>query len=201
MVGALVRRQQVAYARGRGLFSRRACVFLSVSRSTLGYASRLAAWNAPVVQAMRELASQYPRYGYRTIRTCLARRGHGMSADRAYRLCRQTGLQVPRRRPRRRVASARPRPLPPTGQNHVSAYDFVFDTCADGRSLKCLAVADEFTREWWPATWPAASDRGRVIEVLSQLVGLHGAPRHLRSDNGPEFIATAILRWLRNGGD
>ncbi len=96
---------------------------------------------------MRELAGQYPRYGYRKIRVFLARQGHPMSADRAYRLWRQAGLQVPRRRPRRRVASGRPRPLPPTARNYVWAYDFIFDTCADGRSLKCLTVVDEFTRE------------------------------------------------------
>ena len=64
---------------------------------------------------MRELAAQYPRYGYRKIRIFLARQGHAMSAERTHRLWRQAGLQVPKRRPRRRVATGRPRPLPPTG--------------------------------------------------------------------------------------
>jgi putative transposase len=169
---------------------------LSIARSTLGYASRLAVRDAPVVAAMRELALQYPRYGYRRIRIFLARRGHGMSADRAHRLWRDAGLQVPRRRPRRRVATSRPRPLPPTGQNHVWAYDFIFDTCADGRALKCLTVVDEFTHECLAIDVAGSIRSGRVIEVLSQLVSVHGAPRYLRSDNGPEFIATAILRWL-----
>ena len=82
MVGARVRRQQVAYAQGRGLSSRRACALLSVARSTLGYVSRLVARDAPVVAAMRTLAAQYPRYGYRQIRIFLERQGHGMSADR-----------------------------------------------------------------------------------------------------------------------
>jgi len=196
MVGARVRRQQVAYARGRGLSSRRACAVLSVSRSTLGYVSRLAARDQPVVDAMRELSSQYPRYGYRKIRIFLARRGQRMSADRAYRLWRQASLQVPRRRPRRRVATSRPRPLPPTALNHVWAYDFVFDTCADGAALKCLTVVDEFTRECLEIDVARSIRSGRVIEVLSRLVSLHGAPRYLRSDNGPEFVATAILQWL-----
>jgi putative transposase len=196
MVGARVRRQQVAFAEGRGLSRRRACALLSVARSTLGYASRLAARDAPVVAVMRELASQYPRYGYRKIRIFLARRGHAMSTDRAHRLWRQAALQVPRRRPRRRVATARPRPLPPTGRNHVWAYDFVFDTCADGAGLKCLTVVDEFTRECLEIDVAGSIRSRRVIEVLTRLVSLHGAPRYLRSDNGPEFIATAILRWL-----
>jgi putative transposase len=196
MVGARVRRQQVAYAQGRGLSSRRACALLSVARSTLGYQSRLARRDAPVVAAMRTLAGQYPRYGYRKVRIFLARQGQAMSADRAYRLWRQAGLQVPRRRPRRRVATSRPRPLSPTAINHVWAYDFVFDTCADGRTLKCLTVVDEFTRECLAIDVAGGIRSGRVIEVLAQLVSVHGAPQYLRSDNGPEFVATAILRWL-----
>jgi len=196
MVGARVRRQQVAYARSRGLSGRRACALLSVARSTMGYVSRLIARDAVVVPAMRTLAGQYPRYGYRTVRIFLRRQGHVMSADRAYRLWRQEGLQVPKRRPRRRVATSRPRPLPPAARNHVWAYDFVFDTCADGRTLKCLTIIDEFTRECLAIDVAGSIRSGRVIEVLAQLVSMHGAPRYLRSDNGPEFIARAILQWV-----
>lgn len=196
MVGARVRRQQLAYVEGRGLSRRRACALLSVARSTVGYVSRLVARDAPVVMSMRTLAGQYPRYGYRTIRIFLEREGHILGTDRMYRLWRQAGLQVPRKRPRRRVAASRPRPLPPTAINHVWAYDFVFDTCADGRTLKCLTVIDEFTRECLAIDVAGGIRSGRVIEVLTQLVSLHGAPRYLRSDNGPEFVARAILRWL-----
>jgi len=99
MVGARVRRQQVAYAVARGLSSRRACALLSVARSTLTYQSRLAARDEASLAKMRELAGQYPRYGYRRIRIFLKRAGHAMSADRAHRLWRQAGLQVPWRRP------------------------------------------------------------------------------------------------------
>ena len=196
MVGARVRRQQVAYAVGRGLSSRRACALLSVARSTLGYESRLVIRDGPALKAMRELAGQYPRYGYRRIRIFLKRVGHAMSADRAHRLWRQAALQVPRRRPRRRVATARPRPVPATGANHVWAYDFVFDSCANGQILKLLTVIDEWTRECLAIDVAGGIRSGRVIEVLAQLVSVHGTPRYLRSDNGPEFVACAILRWL-----
>ena len=145
---------------------------------------------------MQRLAAQYPRYGYRRIRIFLKREGHVMSTDRTHRLWRQAGLQVPRRRPRRRVVTGRPRPLPPTAQNHVWAYDFVFDTCANGQTLKCLTIVDEWTRECLAIDVAGGIRSGRVIEVLTQLVSLHGAPRYLRSDNGPEFVAAAILRWL-----
>ena len=196
MVSARVRREQVAYVQARGLSRRRACALLSVARSTMGYQSRLVAKEAPILTAMRTFAGQYPRAGYRTMMIFLARQQHVLKADRAYRLWRQAGLQVPRRRPRRRVATSRPRPLPPTAINHVWAYDFVFDTCADGRTLKCLTVIDEFTRECLAIDVAGSIRSTRVIEVLTRLVSLHGAPRYLRSDNGPEFVARAVLRWL-----
>src|SRR5689334_2823160 len=127
MVSASARREQVAYVRVRGISQRRACALLSVARSTLGYSSRLTARDAPVVAEMRELAARYPRYGYRRIQVFLDRAGHVMSADRVHRLWRLHRLQVPRKRPRKRPATSRPRPLLPTAANQVWAYDFVFD--------------------------------------------------------------------------
>jgi putative transposase len=196
MVGAPVRRRQVAYVHERGVSLRRACALLSVARSMLRYESRLVKRDAPVVAVMHELAAQYPRYGYRRIQVFLARRGHVMSADRIHRLWRLHGLQVPRRRRRRRVAASRPRPLPATGSNQVWAYDFVFDACANGQQLKCLTVIDEFTRECLAIDVAGSIRSGRVIEVLAKLVSVHGAPKYLRSDSGPEFVCRAILRWL-----
>jgi putative transposase len=124
----------------------------------------------------------------------------GMGPDRAHRLWRQAGLQVPRRRSRRRVASSRPRPLPPTGPNHVWAYDFVFDTSATGQQIKCLTVIDEWTREALAIDVAGSIRAGRVIDVLARLVSDRGAPRYLRSDNGPEFVSSAILRWTTAEG-
>lgn len=123
-----------------------------------------------------------------------------MGPKRAWRLWRAAKLQVPRKRPRRRVASDRPRPNAPGGPGQVWAYDFVHDACANGQKLKCLTVIDEFTREALAIDVAGTLRSGRVIEVLSQLVSLHGAPRHLRSDNGPEFVSHAVLRWLTSAG-
>ena len=80
--------------------------------------------------------------------------------------------------------------------NHVWAYDFVFDGCANGQTLKCLTVIDEFTRECLAIDVAGSIRSTRVIEVLARLISEHGAPRYLRSDNGPEFVSTAILEWL-----
>jgi len=82
----------------------------------------------------------------------------------------------------------------------VWAYDFVFDHCANGQRLKCLTVIDEWTREALAIDVAGGIRSGRVIDVLARLVSLHGAPRFLRSDNGPEFVATAVLRWLTDEG-
>ena len=119
-----------------------------------------------------------------------------MSRHRAHRLWRLAGLQLPRRRPRRRVATSRPRPVPAFGPNHVWAYDFVFDASASGQQIKCLTVIDEFTRECLAIDVAGSIRSGRVIEVLTRLISERGAPRFLRSDNGPEFVSHAILEWL-----
>jgi putative transposase len=105
MVGALARRLQVVYARNRGISAGRACALLSVSRSTLGYCSRMVAKDAPVRAAMQEPSGQYPRFGYRRIQVFLKRRGLPMSADRAYRIWSAEGLPVPKKRPRPRTGS------------------------------------------------------------------------------------------------
>jgi len=190
------RRRQVAYGRERGLSVRRACTLFSVARSALHYESRKAAADAPAIARMTALAAQYPRYGYRRIRIFLDRDGHRMSAGRAWRLWRAARLQVPRKRPRKRVAAVRPRPQAPSGPNQVWSYDFVFDRCANGQQLKCLTVTDEFTKEGLAIEVDGRIRSPRVINVLSRLVSERGAPRFLRSDNGPEFVSRALLSWI-----
>lgn len=194
------RREQVALIVERGHSTRRACGLIGVARSVLGYKSICAEKNAPAIAAMRDLSAKYPRYGYRRIRIFLARDGHRMGPERAHRLWKSEGLQLPRRRPRRRVAASRPRPLPPQAPNHVWAYDFVFDASASGQQIKCLTVVDEFTRECLAIDVAGSIRSSRVIEVLARLVSLHGAPAALRSDNGPEFVSRAILKWLIESG-
>jgi putative transposase len=149
---------------------------------------------------MMELAAQYPRYGYRRIRIFLGRDGHRLSPGRMHRLWREAKLQLPRRRPRKRVSGARPRPVAPIGPNQVWSYDFVFDACANGQQLKCLTVTDEFTKEGLAIDVDGRIRSPRVIEVLAKLVSERGAPKFLRSDNGPEFVSRSLLAWLIGEG-
>jgi len=192
---------QVAHARKRWKLSlRRACALLRIARSGATYASKKEVRDAPVVARMRELAAQYPRYGYRMIQLMLAKQGVRMSVERAYRIWRRAGLQVSRRRPRKRIATGRPRPTPPNTPNHVWAIDFVFDTVADGRTIKCLTVIDEWTRECLAIDVGSTIRAPRVVEVLTRLASFRGTPRYLRSDNGPEFVSKALLRWMLQEG-
>lgn len=195
MVSAPARRRQVEFAKVRGLSTRRACALMSVARSALRYESKLRQKDAPALAAMTILSAQYPRYGYRRIQVFLERQGHRMSADRTWRLWRQAGLQVPKKRTRKRIALARPRPQSPIAAGQVWAYDFVFDHCANGQQVKCLTVIDEYTRECLAIDVAGSIRSARVIDVLSRLVSLHGAPKVLRSDNGPEFVSKALLKW------
>lgn len=200
MVGVQARRAAVAYATSRGVSQRRACTLMDVARSALGYCSRLAAKDAPALKRMIELSLQYPRYGYRRIAIFLRRDGHAMSFGRAHRLWREAKLQLPKKRGRKRIAGGRPRPNAPSGPNQVWSYDFVFDWCANGQKLKCLTVSDEWTKEGLAIEVDGRIRSPRVIEVLSRLVSERGAPRYLRSDNGPEFVSRALLKWITDQG-
>ena len=181
MVSPLARREQLACVRARGLSLRRACGLIGMSRATPSYELRLPAKDAPVLAAMKALSAQYPRYGYRRIRVFLRRSGFELSWSRTHRLWRQAGLLVPRKRPRKRIASQRPRIHTPLKANMVWAYDFVFDTTASGQQIKCLTVVDEYTRECLAIDVAGAIRSQRVIEVLSRLVSLYGAPLFMRS--------------------
>ena len=152
---------------------------------------------------MRTLATKHPRYGYRRVRRLLVRAGFKLSLGRALRLWQQESLRVPQKRRKRRrlgVSAHGSQRRRATARNEAWAYDFVMDRTEDGRRLKILTIVDEFTPECLaihPARHITAED---VIEILAGLVKQRGAPSHLRSDNGPEFIARTLRRWLERIG-
>jgi len=194
MVSVQARKEQARYAIQRGLTHRRACALLGTSRSNLSYALKMPAKDAPVIDAMKSLSGTYPRFGSRRIRVFLKRTGIDIGKERCGRLWAKAGLQVPRKR-RRKMAGKRLRPLAPTARNSVWCYDFVYDACANGQKIKCLTVIDEYTRECLAIDVAGAIRSKRVIDVLTRLMSIHGVPRYLRSDNGPEFVSKALLEW------
>lgn len=200
MVTAAGRRAQVRYAVRRRLSVRRACTLLGVPRSTLGYVPRRTGADASLLTELRRLAVRHPRYGYRRMWALLRRAGRLVNPKRVYRLWRRAGLTLPRRRPRpKRRTGARVDPLA-TAPNAVWTYDFVHDWAAQGGQFKCLSVVDEYTRECLALVAARSLPSAEVVRVLGQLVVRYGAPRHLRSDNGPEFIAHRLRRWLAHRG-
>lgn len=200
MVSPAGRRAQVRYAVRRRLSCRRACTLLGVPRSTLGYVLRRGRQDAPLLAELCRLATRHPRYGYRRIWALLRRAGHGVNAKRVYRLWRRSGLALPRRRPaRKQRTGARVDPLA-TAPNAVWTYDFVHDWASRGGAFKCLTVVDEYTKECLALVPARSLPAVEVLRVLGQLVTRYGPPRYLRSDNGPEFIARRVRRWLARVG-
>jgi putative transposase len=152
---------------------------------------------------LHELAREHPRYGYRRITALLKREGWPVNRKRVHRLWRREGLRVPQvQRKRRRLGTSengciRRRAERP-GQ--VWSYDFVMDQTTDGRRLKILPVVDEYTRECLAIEVGRGMRAEDVVSTLEYLFEVRGVPEHIRSDNGPEFIADAVKGWLARRG-
>jgi len=179
---------------------RRACKALGQPRGTQRYAARRPDADRQLIAELRRLAESYPRHGSERMHELLVNTGWRVNFKRVHRLWKQEHMQVPtKQRKRRRLPGhsangcVRHRP---THRNHVWSYDFVMDRTEDGRQLKLLVVIDEFTRECL-AIEAARSFTARDVKLtLGYLFAVRGAPVHIRSDNGPEFVAEEIQKWL-----
>jgi putative transposase len=187
-------RDAVRFLTRYGISVRRACSLVQLARATFHYQARPRPEDAPLVAEIAALAHANPRYGYRRVWAVL-RRTRPINRKRVHRLWKQARLQVARRR-RQRRSRTRPAIVAATHPNHVGAYDFVEDCDTDGRSLRILTVMDEFTREGLDIDVVTSASADWVISRLARLVADYGAPAHLRSDNGPEFVAVAVQQWL-----
>jgi len=182
-----------------GVKERLACRVLGQHRSTQRKAPKGRADDAALTADVIELATRYGRYGYRRITALLRDAGWLVNVKRVERIWRQEGLKVPAKQPKRgRLwlndgSCVRLRPEYP---NHVWSYDFVEDRSHNGRKFRMLNVIDEFTRECLAIRIDRKLRSTDVIDVLSDLFILRGVPRHIRSDNGPEFIAKAVRDWI-----
>ena len=145
------------------------------------------------------LAKQYGRYGYRRITALLRTAGWVVNKKRVERIWRREGLKVPAKQPKRGrlwLADGSCIRLRPERPNHVWAYDFVEDRTHDGRKYRMLNIVDEFTREALAIRIDRRLRSTDVIDTLADLFILRGIPGHIRSDNGSEFIATAVRNWI-----
>lgn len=178
---------------------RRACGVIDQPRSSQRYQPQRREGEAELVKRMLELVKQHPRYGYRFVWALLRAEGFKINRKRVYRLWRQEGLKVALKRHKKRRLGSSANGIVhhrTTHRNHVWAWDFVHDRTEDGRSLKFLSIVDEFTRECLALEARRSFKSGDVIDVLKELFLIRGTPEHIRSDNGPEFIAKRIGAWL-----
>ena len=158
---------------------------------------------AALTRAIIELATQFGRYGYRRITAMLTANGWQVNVKRVHRIWRREGLKVPMKQPKRRrlwLNDGSCIRLRPQHRHHVWAYDFVSYYTHDGRKLRMLTVIDEHSRESLAIVTARRLRSHDVLEVMADLFELHGPPTFIRSDNGPEFIATALRDWFARLG-
>ena len=182
---------------------RLACRVLGQHRSTQRKAPKGRADDAALTADIVALATQYGRYGYRRITALLRAAGWAVNVKRVERIWRLEGLKVPNKQPKKGrlwLNDGSCVRLRPQRANHVWSYDFVEDRTHNGRKFRMLNVIDEFTRECLAIRVDRKLKSTDVIDVLSDLVILRGVPGHVRSDNGPEFIARAVREWIAGVG-
>ena len=199
MVSPAHRRQAAHAVVARGLCSgRMACRVLRLARATFLYRGRAPlAKQAGLAQRLRVLSEAHPRYGYRRVAALLRQEGWCVGKRHVQRLRRADGLRVPptkRKVVHQGVSTGLPTKA--THRGHVWTWDFVSDATVRGGALKMLTILDEFTRECHVLRPDRALRAADVLAWLKQAIKQHGAPVFLRSDNGPEFIAKEVQRWL-----
>lgn len=186
-----------------GVSERRACRVIGQHRSTQRKDLIRRDDEDALTRAIIRLAEQFGRYGYRRITALLRNEGWHVNQKRVYRIWRREGLKVPMKQPKRGrlwLNDGSCVRLRPAHKGHVWSYDFVQDRTHDGRVFRMLCVIDEYTRECLAIRVKRKLNSRDVLDTLGELFVRHGAPEHIRSDNGPEFIATALRDWLQRIG-
>jgi len=197
MVSLADRRRGAEYLEGAHAVSeRRVCQVVGISRSTKRRASGCSKEFALLAE-IHVLSEQYPRFGYRKIYDRLKGAGWRVGREQVRLLRRREGLIVPQKAPKRRrrgisTIDSHQAEYP----NHVWSYDFVADQTADGKTLRFLTVIDEYTRRGLWIECARHLTSVDVVRVLEQLVELHGEPTIVKSDNGSEFVAARVQKWI-----
>ena len=182
---------------------RRACRVLEQPRSTQRKKRTEKPDEVQLTEDIIKLAKDYGRYGYRRITALLKKQGWEVNHKRVERIWRKEGLKVPQKQPKRRrlwFNDGSCLRLKPLYKNHVWSYDFVFDRTSDGKVIKMLNVLDEYSRECLSIYVDRKLTSIEVLYKLSELFILYGVPDYIRSDNGSEFIAKELRKWLQSIG-
>lgn len=178
--------------------ARRAARVVGLSRGTAYYQRRRS--DAQLREALRCLAQERRRFGYRRLAILLQRQGHRCNLKKLYRLYREEGLAVTRRKGRKRALGTR-QPLPrPDRVNQVWSLDFLSDALADGRRFRVLGIIDQCSRECLALVADTSIGGERVVRELNTLLVQRGRPAAMISDNGTEFTSRAVLQWAAAHG-
>lgn len=198
MVGAAAKRDAVAHLKAvMGLSERRACQIISADRKTMRYQSCRPP-EAELRMKLRGLANQRRRFGYQRLFIVLRREGEPSGVNRIYRLYREEGLSVRKRKARRRAVGTRAPILVEAKANARWSLDFVHDQFACGRRFRILNVVNDVTRECLAAIPDTSISSGRVARELTTLIERRGKPGMIVSDNGNELTSNAILAWSKD---
>jgi transposase InsO family protein len=206
MVSPIRRRDAVAFlVRRHKVSERRACQVVGQHRSTQRYVAVPGDFEVRLVKAMRQLAEEHPRWGYRRIHVLLVDAGWPVNLKRVERLWRLEGLRVPDRNKHRATKGGGSDAnsawaLPAVRPNHVWSYDFVAARTVDGGPLRILNIVDEFTREAVASHVARSIGARDVVKVLDKTFAGRATPAIIRSDNGREFTAATVVDWLTDRG-
>lgn len=203
VISPSARREQARSLVEKGLCSERAvCRMLRLARSTFRYRGKpLSESKQALHRRLVELSLKHPRYGYRRIAALMRQEGWIVGKRQVQRWRRNEGLRVPPTR-RKVVRRGQSTGLPTQAayRGHVWTWDFIADATVRGGGLRILTILDEYTRECHVLRADRALKSRDVLDWLQKAIKEHGAPAYLRSDNGPEFIATIVQRWLKEKG-
>ena len=178
---------------------RRACRALGFPRSSWHYQSQRPV-PVELIEKLHALASKRPSWGYRMLHAMLRRAGHAVNHKRVYRLYRQEGLTVRRRKHKHRVAMARTVLPAPARPNERWSMDFVSDATWGGRRFRVFVVVDDFTREVLALVVDTSLGGARVARELDAIAATRGLPEMIVMDNGPEFTSKALDGWAYQRG-
>lgn len=195
-----VKRQAVAHlCEAHGVSQRRACRVLSVDRSTVRYQSKRLD-DAEQRNAIKRIAKERRRFGYRRILVMLEREKIFMNHKKLRRIYNEEGLQVRKRGGRKRALGTRRPMIVPEAANRRWSLDFVSDALTDGRRFRIFAVVDDHTRECLALVADTSLSGLRVTRELDHIIEDRGMPQTIVSDNGTEFTSMAVLKWVQKTG-
>ena len=200
MVGPQAEREAVRVAREEGQLSeRRACGLIGMSRGSWRYRKKERD-EVALRKRLLELAVERPRFGYRRLHRMLRREKWTVNHKRVYRLYREEGLAMRRRKRKRFRAEARVPLMPPTRANQMWTMDFTRDSLASGRKFRTLNLMDGYTREALCIEVDTSLPGVRVVQILERVAQERGVPEAIQVDNGPEFISRAVDQWAYANG-